>query len=213
MTEPTFLDATRVAYDTIAAAYTERFRNELLDLPIDLALLGAFAQRVRAAGGGPVLEVGSGPGEVTAYLHSLGANVSGVDLSPAMVAQARADYPHLRFDLGSMTALDRPDGSLGGLVAYYSIIHLPTDRLPDLFAEFRRVLAPGGELLLGFVAGDEKVTRTEAFGHTISLDYYLRPVALVADLLREAGFRVDARVDREPGPGENIPRGYLLATR
>jgi SAM-dependent methyltransferase len=212
MTEPTFLDATRVAYDTIATSYTERFRDELLDLPVDLALLGAFAHRVRAAGAGPVLEVGSGPGEVTAYLHGLGADVSGVDLSPAMVAQARADHPHLRFDLGSMTALDRPDGSLGGLVAFYSTIHLPTDRLPDLFAEFRRVLAPGGELLLGFLTGDEKITRTEAFGHEIRLDYYLRPVALVADLLRAAGFRVDTRVDREPGRGENIPRGYLLAT-
>ena len=72
----------------------------------------------------------------------------GVDLSPEMVALARRAHPGLRFDEGSMTALDLPDGALGGIVASYSIIHIPPERLPAVFAEFHRVLAPGGHMLV-----------------------------------------------------------------
>jgi ubiquinone/menaquinone biosynthesis C-methylase UbiE len=64
-----------------------------------------------------------------------------------MVAPARRSNPGLRFEEGSMTALDLPDGALGGIVAMYSIIHIPRERLPEVFAEFHRVLAPGGHRL------------------------------------------------------------------
>jgi SAM-dependent methyltransferase len=210
MTEAPFLAATRTAYDTIAADYAERFRAELSDLPLERALLAAYAELVPTAG--PVADVGCGPGHVTARLSSLGLDAFGIDLSPAMVALARRSYPDLRFEVGSMTALDLPDGALGGIVAWYSTIHVPTGLLPGVFAEFRRVLAPRGWVSVGFLVGDERRRRTEAFGHEIELDYHLRAPEAVADLLDRAGFAVRARLLREPDePGENLPRAYLLA--
>jgi SAM-dependent methyltransferase len=209
--ERSFLDTTRTAYDTMAADYAERFRDELAGQPLERALFAAFAELARD--GGPVADLGCGAGLLTAYLHSLGLDVFGVDLSPRMLAEARRAHPGLRFEEGSMTALDLPDGALGGITALYSIIHIPTERLPELFAGFHRVLAPGGHLLIAVLVGDEQRHRTEAFGHAISLDYHLRPPDRLAEPLTEAGFVVDARLLREPGEGELLPRAFLLARK
>lgn len=142
MTEASYLDATRTAYDTVAADYARLLRSELDAKPLDRAMLAAFAERVRAADAGPVADLGCGPGRVTAHLHALGLTAFGVDLSPEMVAVARRGFPELRFEQGSMTALDLADGSLGGVLAWYSTVHTPPELLPTMFAEFHRVLAP-----------------------------------------------------------------------
>lgn len=210
MTEPTFLTTTRTAYDTFAAEYADGLDPELTELPLERALLAAFAEVVR----GPVADVGCGPGYLAEYLHRRGvADIRGVDLSPRMVALARRSYPHLRFDEGSITALDLPDGGLGGLICWYCLMHVPDDELPGVAAEFHRVVAPGGEVSLGFLTGDESLHRTEAFGHAIALDYRFRPAEHVVDALAGAGFDVYARVRREPAGTELYPRAFLLARR
>ncbi|WP_198292702.1 class I SAM-dependent methyltransferase, partial [Salinispora arenicola] len=101
------------------------------DRPLDRALLGAFAERVRRSGNIRVADVGCGPGRVTILLHRLGLDAFGIDLSPQMVALARQTYPELGFEVGSMLALHVSDASLGGLLAYYSIIHVPWERRPE----------------------------------------------------------------------------------
>jgi ubiquinone/menaquinone biosynthesis C-methylase UbiE len=118
-------------------------------------LWAAFAEWVRAAGNGTVADVGCGPGRVMKAVKDLGLDVFGVDLSPEMVALARRRYPDLRFEVGSMLALDMPDESLGGVLASHSIIHVPWAHRSQVFAEFHRVLAPGGQLMLTFKIGDE----------------------------------------------------------
>ncbi len=153
---PDFLHTTRASYDAMAADYTERYADHLAELPLDRAVVAAFAELVRAQGSAPVADIGSGPGWVTARLHALGVPVFGVDLSPRMVALARRAHPELRFHVGSMTSLDLPDETLGGVLALYSIIHIPDAALPAVFAEFHRVLAPGGHVLLGFQAGPRR---------------------------------------------------------
>src|SRR5580658_3761194 len=198
MTEPDFLRDTRASYDAVATAYAERFGDELDARPLDRGMLAGFAEVVRAAGAGPVADVGCGMGRVTAYLDGLGVPAFGIDLSPGMIEVARQTYPGLRFEVGSMLALDLPDASLGGLLAWYSVIHVPDERLPEAFAEFCRVLAPGGLVLLGFQAGDESLHLAEALGHRIALDYRLRPPEWVAELLGRAGLVVRARLLREP---------------
>ncbi len=212
MTEPSYLGATRVAYDVVAADYAAKF-DSVADLIIDRALFQAFAELVNAGGAGQVADLGCGPGYITAHLSSLGLNVFGIDLSPQMVAVARRSHPSLRFEEGSMTALDLPDQSLGGITALYSTIHIPHEKLPALFAEFRRVLSPGGQVLVAFQVGEpEQRTRTEAFGHPITLTYYLRPAELVAEAMTQGGLTVHARLIREPdGITESVPRAYLLA--
>jgi len=213
VSQPSYLHSTRVAYDTVAADYAERSRTALDDKPLGRALLAAFAELVQAGGGGPVADLGCGPGDVTAHLHALGLAAFGVDLSPAMVALARRAHPHLRFDEGSMTALDLPDGTLGGIVAWYSIIHLPPEQLPAAFAEFHRVLAPGGYLLLGFQAGDEMLHLEQAFGQVVSLDVHRLSPDRVVDALQRTGFAVTARLLREPDATEKVQQSHLLARK
>lgn len=206
MTEPADLAVTRTAYDTVAVAYAERSRDDPAD-PFERAMLAAFAETVHP---GPVVDLGCGPGNISAHLHSLGVPVSGVDLSPVMVDLARRRHPAVRFAVGTMTGLSVADGSLAGVVAWYSIIHTPPQRLPSQFGEFRRVLASGGHLLLAFQVGDEPVHLTEAFGHRIDLTARRLAPGRVTDLAVAAGFEPVARLVREPAGGEEVPQAFLL---
>lgn len=209
MTDDDALTGTRTSYDTVAAAY-DAFVPPIADDPIDCALLGDFASRVGASGGGPVVEVGCGTGRVTGYLAGLGLEVSGIDPSPGMLAVARRDHPGISFTEGAMPDLDLPDGSLAGLLAWYSIIHLPPGRLPAAFADLHRVLRPGGWLQLAFHVGDRRHHRTEGYGHEgIALDIYWLPVEGVAALLAEAGFVVETHVVRDLSA--RVPQARLLA--
>jgi SAM-dependent methyltransferase len=150
MTDSPFLTSTRVFYDAIAEDYAELFRDPLRARPLDRAILAAYAELVPA---GTVADLGRGPGEVTAHLAALGLDVYGLDLSESMPAIARRENPGLRFEQGSMLELNLPHGALAGVVSSCSSIHTPADRLPALVAEFHRVLAPGGPLLLAFQVG------------------------------------------------------------
>lgn len=174
-------------------------------------MFAAFAELVREAGAGPVADLGCGPGHVTAHLRSLGVSAFGVDLSPGMVALARRAYPDLRFDEGSMTALDLPDGSVGGIVAWYSVIHSPPEVLPVVFAEFERTLAPGGYVLVGFHVGDERRHKTSGYGgHPMSVDVYLMPPDRVEALARRSGLCIRARLVTEPEGPATVSHACLL---
>jgi SAM-dependent methyltransferase len=209
MPEPSDVTVTRTAYDIVATDYAELLRDELAVKPLDRAMLAAFAELV---GNGKVADIGCGPGRITAHLDSLGLTAFGVDLSPRMVAVARQAHPSLQFEEGSMEALDVADGALGGVVAWYSIIHTPPERLAALFAEFRRVISVDGLLLLAFQVGDEPRHLSHAYGHDIALDAYRLPPDRIGEMLRAGGFRVQARLVREPDESERTPQAFILAT-
>ncbi|MGK5738146.1 class I SAM-dependent DNA methyltransferase [Micromonospora sp. URMC 103] len=217
MTEPDFLRETRASYDAVATDVDRQWRHELASKPWDRAVLAAFAELVRRAGNGPVADIGCGTGTVTGHLAALGLDVFGVDLSPGMLALARRAHPGLRFEEGSMTALDLPANGLAGITAWYSIIHVPDELLPATFAGFHRALAPGGVAAMVFQVGDEPLVRTEAFGRAISLTSRRRRPEQVAALLTAAGFELRARLVREPEPYdggiETTPQAYLLARK
>ena len=205
--------ATRHSYDEIAAAYVERIFTELAGKPLDRHLLNRFVEEVK--GRGPIADLGCGPGHVARYLHDRGADVFGVDLSPEMIRQARQLSPGLDFRVGDLRSLDIPEGSLAGIVAFYSLIHVDAAEIVSTLREFRRVLAPEGLLLVAFHIGEETVHLDELWGHPVSLDFrFLVPARIQADL-REAGFRVLESVEREPYEGAEHPsrRCYLLARK
>lgn len=216
MTTPPPTRAARLAYDTVAADYAKLLSTELESKPLDRGLLGVFAEYVRSARLGPVADVGCGPGRVTTYLAHLGLDAFGVDVSPGMIDVARSRYPDLRFEVGAMAALDLADGALGGVLAWYSIIHTPPEHLSTAFAELGRVLAPGGHILLAFQAGeDDHVHREEAYGHAVSLDSYRHSPDRVAETMERFGLRVHTRVLRAPDDSgwETSPQAYFLARK
>ena len=215
---PDYITATRASYDAVADAYADQFSDELRRKPLDRALLAAFAEQVSAGAGDTrtarVWDIGCGPGHVTAFLAGLGLDAAGIDLSDRMVAQARARHPDLEFSVGSMIALPAPDGSWDGLISFYSLIHLVDDAdVRTALAEFRRVLADGGLLLLAVHAGEEVRHSQEWFGAAVDVSFrFFDPGWLTAELER-AGFTIEALTRRQPYPGAEVAteRAYLLA--
>jgi ubiquinone/menaquinone biosynthesis C-methylase UbiE len=181
----TFLDAIRSSYDTVAAGYATSSTDSLAREPVLRSMLTLFAELTPA---GRVADVGCGPGHVTAFLRKQGLDVYGVDLSPGMVEQARAGHPEVSFEVGSMTGLGVPDGSLSGVNAWFSTIHIPDPEFPGVLAEFHRVLAAGAPLMLSFQVGDGPQHFAEAWGHPVDLVLHRRRPEAVAALLSDAGF-------------------------
>lgn len=156
--------------------------------------------------------MGCGPGRITAHLRKLGVDAFGIDLSPGMIEVARRDHPGLRFDLGSMTDLALADASMTGLVAWYSLIHIPDDEISSVFAHFKRVLRPGGALLLSFHVGDESQLKTQGYGgHPMKVYVHRRRHDQMTAWLNNAGFAVETR--RTLTSAESKLGGIILAHR
>ncbi|WP_406835547.1 class I SAM-dependent methyltransferase [Streptomyces sp. AHU1] len=208
------LQVVRDAYDAVASEYARLFRDELSQRPLDRAMLGVFAETVGAGGGGQVADLGCGPGHVTAHLAGSGLDVFGVDASSTMVELARQTFPDLRFEVGTMAALDIADGALNGALSRWSIIHTAPHELPRLLAEFHRVLAPGGHLLIGFWGSDDPSRPTQVFDHAVTPAHRWWPDHLSA-MLRGAGLDEVARMVREPQPTDRrqFQEVHLLARK
>ncbi|HEX8393402.1 MAG TPA: class I SAM-dependent methyltransferase, partial [Longimicrobium sp.] len=164
---------------------------------------------------GPVVDVGCGPGHVAHYLAARGVDVSGLDLSPGMVEQARALHPGVSFRVGDVTALDAADGAWAGAVAYYSLIHLPRSTVVHALRELARVLRPDAPLFLAFHAGAETRHMDEWWGRPVRLDFVFFTADEMAGFLREAGFTVEDVTERDPYPEVEAPtrRAYVIAVR
>lgn len=170
----------RDAYSSRSQQYIGLFDGTWQDHEDDTALV----RRHLIGLTGPVLDLGCGPGHWTADLHSLGADVTGVDVVPEFIAHARATHIGPDFRLGSMTELDVSDHSVAGILAWYSTIHLPPPELDGVLTEFRRLLAPSGVLVIGFFDSDHGVA---AFDHKV-ITAYGWPVDVLAEHLSAAGF-------------------------
>ncbi|WP_350348507.1 class I SAM-dependent methyltransferase [Agromyces sp. G08B096] len=201
-------DAVRAAYGSRVAEYVEAV-GEVEHVPDDdRRRILEWATGVT----GPVLDVGSGPGQWTDLLRRAGVDIEGVEPVPEFVAQARRLYPDSRYHEGRAERLDAPDASLGGILAWYSLIHTDPEAIDPPLAEFARALAPGGSLLVGFFTG----ARLEPFEHAVVTAYYW-PAKQLAGRIESAGFTIDAvhvRFDPgvAPGPGSR-PQAIVVATR
>lgn len=201
------------SYDEAAEAYAAKFSDSLVKYPMERGLLRSFAELATEVGG-PVADVGCGPGHITAFLSSLGLDAFGVDLSPGMIAQARAANPELRFEVGSADALDVQDASLSGVLSRYAIIHTAPQDVPAVLAEFHRVLAPGGHLLISFPGTDDASQPTQSYDHSVVVAYRWWPDHF-SSLLQEAGLEEVGRMIQRASP--DAPRPFpvvdILARR
>lgn len=143
----------RSAYDVVAESYAALLPDASFEAPADRAMIEAFANRVMEGTVRSVVDAGCGAGRMTRLLSSLGVDVSGIDVSAGMIEAARRTCPGLGFDVAELGNLPYEDMQLGGVFAWYSIIHLAPLELPVVFAEFFRVLAPGGYALVSFQVG------------------------------------------------------------
>lgn len=200
-------------YDRLAEEYTRHIADELQHKPLDRELLNRFADELQ--GRGEICDMGCGPGHVARYLRERGAAVFGVDLSPGMVNEARKLNPDIRFHEVNMLALEMPDASLAGITAFYAIVNLPKECLVDVFREMKRVLQPGGLMLLAFRLGDKILHEDELWGQEISMNFLLFRPAEVCSWLEQAGLVVEETIERDPYPDVEYQsrRVYIFARK
>ncbi|MEU8421468.1 class I SAM-dependent methyltransferase [Micromonospora sp. NPDC048835] len=189
-------DTVRQAYTSVAQLYISLFGTAGHVHPDDLA----FIERHLTGRPGRVLDLGCGPGHLTGHLRALGVDAVGIDLVPEFLAHARAAHPEVEFQLGSLERLDVADESVDGILAWYSLIHLPPPELDGVLEEFRRVLAPAGRLVLGTFTADE----VGAFDHKVTTAYRW-PLDEFSERLTHAGFR---EVERLPRPDDDTHRPH-----
>ncbi|WIY04850.1 methyltransferase domain-containing protein [Amycolatopsis mongoliensis] len=211
MQQPADLLTVRESYDRVADVYVELGVGRLEEVPWLRAALAAFAESVR--GLGPVLDVGCGPGTVTAHLTGLGLDASGVDLSPRMVEHAQRLHPELRFSVASATELELVPASLGGVLGWWSLFNLPRAALPGVLRTFAEALVPGGQALIGTHVGDGDVPRTQGYGGLpVSWTTHLYQPEELAGMLADAGLEVVADL-RMPARLKQRPQVLLAARR
>jgi uncharacterized protein YceH (UPF0502 family) len=207
-------DKVRAAYGAVAASYADQLVDELDSLPFESWLLRRV---VELADGAPVVEVGTGPGHISAFLAEAGADATGLDLTPEMVEEARRRHPGVSYAVGDLRRLMRPttyDG-WGVILAWYSLIHLAESELPAAIAALARPLRSNGWLVIAVHAGSEIRSVTEWFGHEIDLDFVLHDRAEILEALQRAGLVEVEWYERGPllSRGETTERLYVLARK
>ena len=204
----------QTSYDRVAAEYADRFGGEMSYKPFDRLMLDWLIAKV--GGRGPICDMGCGPGQIARYLHSRGAPACGIDLAPEMVAQARRLNPEIPFQQGDMLALTGVgDDTLGGIAAFYTLIHIPREQMVRAMTELKRVLRPGGVLLATFHIGQQIVHLDEWWDRPVSLDFIFLERPEMKAFLQEAGFELEEAIERDPYPDveHQSRRAYLFARR
>jgi SAM-dependent methyltransferase len=211
--DPEKLASLQAGYDKVAGQYIERIFNELDHKPLDRLLLDRFVESIGSSG--RVCDLGCGPGHVTTYLHRRGVDVFGIDLSSGMVDQARQLCPDIQFKTGNMLSLELETESMAGIVAFYSIIHVPRAEVVTALCEIRRALKPGGRLLLAFHIGDEIMHLDEWWGQSVSIDFVFFQSDEMRDYLELAGLEIEEIVEREPYKDveHQSRRAYIFARK
>ncbi len=163
------MNQVRDAYSERSDEYTAALRSIEHTHPSDRELVSRWAQETS----GSIVDAGCGPGHWTHFLHERGLDVQGIDLVPRFIKKARQRFPKASFHEGMLEALPFANNSLGGILAWYSLIHTPPSNLSRTLAELARVLKPGGSILVGFFDGPN-IARTRPSSLTSRTNYPYR---------------------------------------
>jgi SAM-dependent methyltransferase len=204
---------TRTSYDHVAREYAEKYKDEMDDKPFDRDCLDHLGCEVGDLG--PICDLGCGPGQIARYLHRQGVKALGVDLSPKLVAEAQRLNPEIHFHQGDMLSLPDADDVWGGIAAFYCIIHIPREHIVDALREMKRVLKPGGLLLITFHVGRKIEHLDEWWGKPVNLDFAFYLPEEMEAWLQKAGFELVETLVREPNPAVEVAtkRAYLFARK
>ena len=113
-----------------------------------------------------------------------------------------------------MLELDLEAWSLGGAVAFYSMIHLVRDDVGQVLEALSAAIKPGGPLLIAVHAGQGILTAEEVLGEPITMAITLFEQQEIVDAMRQAGFDVESAETRDPYPEEGgTRRVYVLGVR
>lgn len=201
------------AYDALAGAYAEQLLAELDRKPFDRWLL----ERLATSAPGPIADVGCGPGHIAFHLAQAGAEVTGFDLSPAMVREAAHRFPQLAVEVADLRHLPLPagEGGWGAIVAWYSFVHLAGSELTPVIQQLAEVLRPGGWLAVAVHVGDEVVHQTELWDTAIDVHWVFHDPEEVVAAFAAAGLVDVEWYRRGPHPEAEAAteRLYVLGRR
>jgi SAM-dependent methyltransferase len=205
--------STQTSYDTDAHEYAEKYKDEMDHKPFDRDCLDRLVQEVGESGS--ICDMGCGPGQIARYLHRQGVKTLGVDLSAKMVEEARRLNPEIKFHQGDMLSLPDEAKSWGGIAAFYCIIHIPREQIVDTLREMKRVLKPGGVLLVTFHIGQEVRHFDKWWEKPVNLDFAFYLPSEMEGWLKEAGFELTETLVREPNPEVEVAtqRAYVFARK
>ena len=135
----------QAAHDRIAKTYADHFT------PLTSLALEPLLNAAGISAGTRLLDVATGPGVAAAFAHDRGAQVTGVDVSPGMIALARETYPGMTFQIAEVTALPFANGAFDTVICNFALGHFPAPEAA--VTECVRVLAAGG--ILAFTWWDQ----------------------------------------------------------
>ena len=198
------------SYDAMADEYTRQLKDELDHKHLDRILLKAFA--VENKDKGLMIDLGCGPGQTTYFMTNCGVgNLNGIDLSPAMIENAKALYPGISFLVGDMLDLPYLDGSVGSVIAFYAIVNFDINGVSQVVKETYRVLKNGGEFLFSFHIGRGIKHMETMMGASVDIDFYFFEVNEIREIIKAHGFEIVDIIERQPYANVEYqgPRAYF----
>jgi ubiquinone/menaquinone biosynthesis C-methylase UbiE len=204
---------TRQAYNLAAQRYHELFHDEMNQKEYDRKLLDRFANHFNKDS--LLCDAGCGPsGHIGQYILDKGITVLGVDIADVCVELAREYNPLMRFERCDMGELPFEDETFDGIIAYYSIIDTPKSHVGRFFREFRRVLRPGGRLLVAVKAGTIEGYSTELLGIETEIYFSLFTQDEIRCYYEDATFSIELLEQRNPYKSEiNSERIFAIGRK
>ena len=193
-------------YDDIASEYCEEFcETKVYDTFID-----KWLQTIQR---GNILDVGCGGGNNCQYINEKdGFQAYGIDFSDGMIAEAKKRYPNVKIKKMDMTNITFPDQTFDGILSNCSLIHIPTELIPQTLQGFKRVLKTNGKLLLIVLDGNGEEMLEEPYREGQDVYAYTKYFTSeeISKLLNDNGFKVDAIEKRKTESENELAGGELI---